>query len=202
MDCRKIQEKLLEYQQDRLPRSLKIEFNDHLEGCPECRSSLEDLKLVDAELDRFGEISSSPYFDQKLNVRLDELARQSWHWAFFQLLKQPYVLSFVFLFLATASIWIGFRHQQASKLKTLEDVIRVQEKYLGSESPAEVAREEKPTADLEPKVSQTPVGVEQVIPDQDQAVIENMDLLENYDTIKNLDLADSQASVESSSERN
>ncbi len=208
MDCRKIQDNLLEYQHNRLPEGLKIEFRHHLEACLECRSFLESLKLVDAELDRFGEIASSPYFDQKLNVRLDDLARQSWHSGFFQLLKQPYVFSFAFLFLATVSVWIGIRHQQAARLKTLEDVIRVQEKYLGSGFPTEVAREVTPTSDqhpdstLESKTVQTPAGVEQVIPDQDRAVVENIDLLENYDTIKNLDLADSKASLESSTETN
>jgi hypothetical protein len=202
MDCRKIQDNLLEYQQNRLPEGLKIEFRHHLEACLECKSFLESLKLVDAELDRFGEIASSAYFDQKLNVRIDELARQSWYSGFFQLLRQPYVLSFAFLFLATVSVWIGIRHQQAAKLKTLEDVIRVQEKYLGSGSRTEVLREVTPTTDLHPaspleaKIEQTPAGVEQVIPAQDRAVVENIDLLENYDTIKNLDLADSHASLE------
>ena len=208
MDCRRVQENLLEYQQNRLPEGLKIEFNDHLEACLECRSFLESLKLVDVELDRFGDITSSPYFDQKLNVCLDELARHSRRPAFFELLRQPYVLSFAFLFLATVSIWIGIRHQQAARLKSLEDVIRVQEKYLGSSSPTEVNPEVTTTTDqhlgstLESRTAQTPAGVEPVIPDRDRAVVENIDLLENYDTIKNLDLADSKASLESSTETN
>ena len=202
MDCRRIRENLLEYQHDRLPEGLAIEVRHHLEDCLECRTNLESLKLVDAELDRFGETSPSPYFDQKLNVCIDEFSRQSWYSSLFQLLKQPYVLSFAFLFLATVSLWIGIRHQQAARLKTLDDVIRVQEKYLGSGSGTEVTRgmgsnaRQHPGRPLEATPEQSPAGGEQVIPDQDRAVIENFDLLENYETIKNLDLADSQASTE------
>ncbi|HVN78082.1 MAG TPA: zf-HC2 domain-containing protein [Terriglobia bacterium] len=202
MDCRRIQDSLFEHHQNRLSGGLTIEVRHHLDVCPECRSLLESLKLVDAELDRFGEITSSPYFDQKLNVRIDELARQSWYSGLFRLLRQPYVLSSAFLLLATVSLWIGIRHQQAARLKNLEDVIRVQEKYLGSGSGTEVPREasphtaQHPVSPPEATTGQSPAGAEQVIPDQDRAVIENFDLLENYETLKNLDLADSQASTE------
>ena len=208
MDCRRIRENLLEYQKSGLSEGLTIEVRHHLEVCLECRSLLESLKFVDAELDRFGEIIPSSYFDQKLNVRIDEFTRQTRHSSLFQLLKQPYVLSFAFLFVATVSLWIGIRHQQAARLKTLEDVIRVQEKYLGSGSATNFSRQVSPnttphpTSPLEATTEQSPAGGEQVIPDQDRAVIENFDLLENYETIRNLDLADSPANPESSTETN
>ena len=142
-----------------------------------------------------------------MSVRLDEMHRQSWFSKVAELLKQPYVLSCAFLFVATVSVWMGIRHQQAARLKSIEDVIQIQEKYIGSESPKDVARNDPSVKqDLplarESKAAQTSTAPEQVVPEEDRALVENIDLLENYDFIKNLDLVDSRANGGSSAGTN
>jgi hypothetical protein len=204
MSCRKIQENLWEFQQGSLSEGQAIKVVDHLANCAECRSFLESLKLIDLDLDRFGEICPSPYFDHKLNARLDGVKRISWYSPFLRLLKQRYALSFALLFLGTVGVWVGIRHYQAAKLKTLEDVIRVQEKYVGRESGPDVTRNSSPIGSQRPgaTVGQSDSSIsgrsEEVIPEEDRVLVENIDLLENYEFIKKLDLAETQVKVKSS----
>jgi hypothetical protein len=199
MSCQYTRESLWGFQLGSLSEGEATKVSDHLAICAACRSFLESLKLVDLELDRFGEVSPSPFFDQKMDVRLDELKRPSWYSPFFELLKQRYALSFALLFLVTVGVWVGIRHQQAAKLKTLEDVIRVQEKYVGGESRSNVTPSNPPTESQHPSASigpsDSPIrgSSEEVIPEQDRALVENIDLLENYEFIRKFDLADTQA---------
>jgi hypothetical protein len=76
MNCRRTKEYLWEFSKNLLPPDLRIEINRHLELCGKCRLLLDNMDLVDEELECFGEIVPSSYFDQKLNAGLDELQRQ------------------------------------------------------------------------------------------------------------------------------
>ena len=111
-------------------------------------------------------------------------------------LQDRYALSFVLLLLTTLGAWVGFRHQQAQKLKSIEDVLKLQERYLGSSETS--TAETRTDSSLEP-IRPTPglhAGTdassteEEVIPEADLAILENYDLLQDYDFLKKFDIAD------------
>src|SRR5262249_41651315 len=134
MNCQDAKEGLLEYQRGQLSQDLKQQVAEHLRSCSSCGLQFQQLQQVEAELNRLAEIEPSPYFDQKLNAKLDELAtpRATWHSRLAFCLHDRYALTFVVLLLTTLGTWVGFRHQQAEKLKSMKDVLEVQERYLGS----------------------------------------------------------------------
>ena len=145
MNCLKIQHELWEFNQGSLSEEISLEISRHLEACRECTSFLESLKQVGLELNHYGELNPSPYFDQKLNARLDEAGRESsWSRLTAFVFRQRYALSFALLLVTTVGVWVGFRHQQAAKLNSLEDVLRVQENYLGSAAPSRIEESVSP----------------------------------------------------------
>jgi hypothetical protein len=200
MNCQKVKENLLEYQRDQLSQDLKREIAEH-GSCSPCGVQFRQFQQVEAELDRLAEIEPSPYFDQKLNAKLDELVKPNAPWGSrrFLWLQDRYALSFVLLLLTTLGAWVGFRHQQAQKLKSMEDVLKVQERYLGSSETS--TAETRTGSSIEP-IQPTP-GVhagtdaspteEEVIPEADLAILENYDLLQDYDFLKKFDIADLQS---------
>jgi len=200
MNCQKVQENFWEYQHNQLAADLTLQTSHHLRACPSCASEFESYQQVDIELDRFREIEPSPYFDQKLNAKLDGLEKQHiWLGGVVFWLKDRYALSFVLLLITTVSVWVGFRHQQARKLNSMEEVLKVQDRYLNNSgkstgqtvSPPSIM--ENPSSapdkstDLESASNQ-----EEAIPDEDLAVVENYELLQNYDFLKKFDFADPQ----------
>jgi len=198
MNCQKVRENLLEYQRNQVNRDLKLEIAEHLGSCSSCSVHFQQLQQVEIELDRLPEIEPTPYFDQKLNAKLDELlkpdagsARRLFLW-----LQERHVLSFALLLLTTLGAWVGFRHQQAQKLKSMEDVLQVQERYLGSSgAPSAESRPGQAVELVEPtsRPHVTPdfsPAEEEAIPDADLAVLENYELLKDYDFLKNFDIAD------------
>jgi hypothetical protein len=199
MNCQKVKENLLEYQHDQLSQDLKREIAEHVGSCSSCGVQFRQFQQVEAELDRLAEIEPSPYFDQKLNAKLDELVKPSAPWGsrLFLWLQDRYALSFVLLLLTTLGAWVGFRHQQAQKLKSMEDVLKVQERYLGS---SETSTAETRTGSIEPiqptpglnAGTDAPSTEEEVIPEADLAILENYDLLQDYDFLKKFDIADPQ----------
>lgn len=201
MNCQKVKENLFEYQRGQLGKDLKREIAEHVGSCSSCGVQFRQFQQVEAELDRLAEIEPSPYFDQKLNAKLDGLVKPSSPWSsrLFLWLQDRYALSFVLLLLTTLGTWVGFRHQQAQKLKSMEDVLKVQERYLGS--PETSTAETRTGSSIEP-VQPTPgmdAGTdalsteEEVIPEADLAVLENYDLLQDYDFLKKFDIADLQS---------
>ena len=199
MNCQKVKENILEYQRGQLRQALKQEMTEHLGACSSCSVQFQQFQQVEAELDRLVEIEPSPYFDQKLSARLDEIVKLGvpWRSRLFLWLQARYALSFVLLLLTTLGAWVGFRHQQAQKLKSMEDVLEVQERYLGSGRSAAQNRSSpcKAAAQSTPGIPATvPLSTEdEVISDTDLAVLENYDLLQDYDFLKKFDLADVQS---------
>jgi hypothetical protein len=107
MNCQKVKENLLEYQHDQLSQDLKREIAEHVGSCSSCGVQFRQFQQVEAELDRLAEIEPSPYFDQKLNAKLDELMKPSAPWGsrLFLWLQDRYALSFVLLLLTTLGAW-------------------------------------------------------------------------------------------------
>jgi predicted anti-sigma-YlaC factor YlaD len=199
MNCQKVRENLLEYQRDQLSKDFKREIAKHLESCSSCGVQFQQFQQVEAELDRLVEIEPSRYFDQKLSAKLDELVKLApCRNRLFLWLQERYALSFVLLLLTTLGAWVGFRHQQGQKLKSMEDVLEVQERYLGSGTstaqtetrPSIGAAQSKPSVHVRTDPSSTE---DEVISDTDLAVLENYDLLRDYDFLKKFDLADLQS---------
>src|SRR5262249_43231794 len=127
MNCQETKEILLEYQHGQLSRDLRAGVAEHLRTCSLCSPQFQQLEQIEADLDCWVEIDPSHYFDQKLNAKLDELLKPpaTWNSRLFFWLHDRYALTFVLLLLTTLGTWVGFRHQQAQKLKSMKDVLEV-----------------------------------------------------------------------------
>ena len=190
MNCQNVRENLWGYHYRQIPDDLAHSMRGHLETCSDCAAELQQLKQVDGALDGFAAIEPSPYFDQKLNAKLDEADRESSGWGWVGVwLKDRYLWTFVTLFLAATGLWLGFRHQQGEELRSLEDVVRIQDENLRPErspgpSVAVSPQTNAGVASVEP--SQPPANGEDTISDEDLAVVENLELLQDYDFLKDL----------------
>src|SRR5262245_35953981 len=127
MNCQDAKEGLLEYQRGHLSQDLRQQVAEHLRSCSSCDLQFQQLQPVEAELNCLAQIEPSSYFDQKLNAKLDELAKPgvTWHTRLPFWFRDRYALTFVLLLLATLGTWVGFRHQQAQRLKSMKDVLEV-----------------------------------------------------------------------------
>jgi len=193
MNCQKVRENLWEYQHQQVSTDLGHEITEHLSSCPACSLQLQQLKQVEAELDCLIDVESSPYFDQKLDAKLNAQSRSTAIWGnrVFFWLNGRYALSFILLLLTTAAVWIGFRHQQARRLNSLEEVLEVQDRYLGSSGGLRILDSaSRATTSIQPAPASERAVQEEEIPEGDLAVLKNFDLLQNYDFLKNFDLAD------------
>ena len=83
MNCKDIQEQLLQMAVERGPASVELE--SHFTACPACARELEQMRQTMALLDEWPAPEPSPYFDVRLQARLREeqrKARFSWrYWA-------------------------------------------------------------------------------------------------------------------------
>ena len=146
---------------------------------------------MDGALDGFESIEPSPYFDQKLNAKLDEAERESSGWGWVGVwLKDRYLWTFVTLFLAVTGLWLGFRRQQGEELRSMEDVVRIQDENLRSKKSPDAGVIVSPQTNAElavlPDPSRPSAGSEETISDEDLAVVENLELLQDYDFLKDL----------------
>ena len=105
-------------------------------------------------------------------------------------LKDRYLWTFVTLFLAVTGLWLGFRHQQGEELRSMEDVVRIQDENLRPQrSPAQGVAVSPQTGGEVASVAepaQPPANGEDSISDEDLAVVENLELLQDYDILKDL----------------
>jgi hypothetical protein len=192
MTCETVRENLWSYHHHQISAGLFASIRSHLETCSECALELERFKQVDGVLEGFSAIEVSPYFDQRLDAKLNEIERASsgWGWAALWL-KDSYLWTFVTLFLVAMGLWLGFRRQQNEELRSMEQVIRLQDGNLRQQrSPEDVPS--LPQASGQVAVGPGPLRpvaeTEDAIPDEDRAVVENLELLQDYDFLK--DLAD------------
>jgi len=192
MTCHNVRENFWGYHYRQIPDDLARSMRSHLETCSACAAELQQFQQVDAALDGFVSIEPSPYFDQKLNVKLDEAERESSGWGWVGVwLKDRYLWTFVTLFLAATGLWLGFRHQQGEELRTMEDVVRIQDENLRPRRSSDPGVSISPQANSEvasAEPSQTPAHGEDTISDEDLAVLENLELLQNYEFLKDLAL--------------
>jgi len=191
MTCENIRENLWGYHHRQIQDDVARSMRSHLETCSACAAELQQLKQVDEALDGFASIEPSLYFDQKLTAKLDEAERESSGWGWVGVwMKDRYLWTFVTLFLAATGLWLGFRHQQGEQLRSMEEVVRIQDENLrpqrspvpgvavSPQTNAEVASVAEP--------SEPPVNGEDTISDEDLAVVENLELLQDYDFLKDL----------------
>jgi anti-sigma factor RsiW len=191
MTCQNVRENLWGYHYRQIPDDLARSMCSHLDTCSACAAELQQFKQVDGALDGFAAIEPSPYFDQKLNAKLNEAERESSGWGWVGVwLKDRYLWTFVTLFLATTGLWLGFRHQQGEELRSMEDVVRIQDENLRPQrSPAPgvvVAPQTNSEVASVAEPAQPPGNVEDTISDEDLAVVENLELLQDYDFLKDL----------------
>jgi Putative zinc-finger len=191
MTCQNVRENFWGYHHRQISDELAWSMHSHLETCSACAAELQQFRQVDGALDGFAEIEPSLYFDQKLNAKLDEAERESSGWGWVGVwLKDRYLWTFVTLFLAATGLWLGFRHQQGEQLRSMEEVVRIQDENLRPQ------RSPNPGASVSPQTKSEVASVaepsepsakgEDVISDEDLAVVENLDLLQDYDFLKEL----------------
>ena len=191
MTCHNVRESLWGYFHRQIPDELARSMQSHLETCSACAAELQQFKQVDGALDGFESIEPSPYFDQKLNAKLDDAEREASGWGWVGVwLRDRYLWTFVTLFLAATGLWLGFRHQQGEELGTMEDVVRIQDENLRPKRNPDPAVTVSPQTNREVAiVSEQPrptTEAEDTISDDDLAVVENLDLLQDYDFLKDL----------------
>ena len=189
MTCQNVRENLWGYHYRQIRDDLARSMRSHLETCSGCAAELEHFTQVDGALDGFAAIEPSSYFDQKLNAKLDEAERESSGWGWVGVwLKDRYLWTFVILFLAATGLWLGFRHQQGEELRSMEDVVRIQDENLRPQRHPGVAVSPQTNDGVasvaEP--SQPLANGEDAISDEDLAVVENLELLQDYDFLKDL----------------
>ena len=192
MTCQKVRENLWDYHHGQVSGETAHSVRSHLETCSDCAAELQVLGQVDGALDGLAVMEPSPYFDQKLNAKLDEAERQSsvWGWAGVWL-RDRYLWTFVTLFLAVMSLWLGFRHKQGEELRSMEDVVRIQDENLPSNKSLDPGTTVSPQTTTEAAVVPEPArrsveGEDEAISEEDLAVVENLELLQDYDFLKEL----------------
>jgi Putative zinc-finger len=191
MTCHNVRENLWGYSHRQISDELVRSMRSHLETCSACAAELQQFKQVDGVLDDFASIEPSPYFDQKLNAKLDDAEREASGWGWIGVwLKDRYLWTFVTLFLAATGLWLGFRHQQGEELRTMEDVVRIQDENLRPKRNSDLGVTGSPQTNREVAIiSERPrptAEAEDTISDEDLAVVENLDLLQDYDFLKDL----------------
>ena len=191
MTCQNVRENFWGYHYRQIPDDLARSMRSHLDTCSACAAELQQFKQVDGALDGFAAIEPSPYFDQKLNAKLNEAERESSGWGWLGVwMKDRYLWTFVTLFLATVGLWLGFRHQQGEELRSMDDVVRIQDENLGPRSSPEPSvvvpsQTNNEVASVKER-AQPALSGEDTISDEDLAVVENLELLQDYDFLKDL----------------
>ena len=202
MTCQEVRENLGPYLQQKLSKDESVAVKQHLGECLNCAHDLDHLRQVDMMLSHFPSIEPSRSFDARLFAQLDELEiKRSEKWFSWgrTMLADRYAWSLVILMMATAGIWIGIRQQQYRELNSLQKVIELQDRYLGSSKEKGTTRSEtfaQTEKPLEAKSSQvqkdseTQMDKEEEMPEEDKALLENLELLQDYDILKSFEVAD------------
>ncbi len=97
MDCRMAVEYLLEHAEGK-----STPASEHVKSCPQCSQEVDGLRSTLAMLDEWAVPELSPYFDQRLQVRLRE-EREKMPAGFFAWLRRP-ALAVAFALLLVAGI--------------------------------------------------------------------------------------------------
>jgi hypothetical protein len=208
MTCQEIRENLVTYLKQKLSNEKSATIKQHLRECTDCANELENLRHVDSALEQLPPIEPSPSFDARLFARLDgpdARGGKNWfNWGRIRLVDR-YGWSLVVLLIATVGIWIGIRHQQYRELNTLQKVIDVQNRYLGPSTEKGNTRSEPsvqtkgPTTKISPgqKDDETPITAarDEEIPEADKVLLENLDLLQDYEILNSFDVPDHRNTV-------
>jgi hypothetical protein len=200
MNCEQIRKLVWEYHQRVLSDDQMGLVQNHLHSCKACAAEFDQFKQVDQALEILPALEPSPYFDQRLNARLNALEKQTSDVSLWKLwMKDRYVWTFAVLLLATVGLWLGFRHQQYRELDSMEKVLKVQDDFLGEKRPSnsppltETVTKETPSKLPGAVKDAADAGLgsgDEVIPEEDLAVVKNFELLQNYDFLKDFELAD------------
>ena len=75
MTCKKIQKKLLSFQDNNLPNNEMIEIEKHLKNCAQCSENYSGLIELWDKLGELETIDSAPFFWTKLSQRINDTQR-------------------------------------------------------------------------------------------------------------------------------
>lgn len=71
-DCTLIEEKLVDFIEQQLDDELTERIRQHIESCSSCRKLVEQFGAIWSSVDEFEEIEPSPFFQTRLEARLDD----------------------------------------------------------------------------------------------------------------------------------
>jgi negative regulator of sigma E activity len=105
MSCRRMENRILAYVDERLKESERLEMEKHLSACGACQLRVNEFRAVTSLLDEVPQIEPSAAFDARVRARVAaEPVKQSW-WAWFT--PSPRV-AFAASLLLLATVWIGY----------------------------------------------------------------------------------------------
>src|SRR5580704_8457975 len=106
MSCRRMENRILAYVDERFKESERLEMEKHLSACGACQLRVNEFRAVTSLLDEVPQIEPSAAFDVRVRSRVAaEPVKQSW-WAWFA--PSPRV-AFAASMLLLATVWIGAR---------------------------------------------------------------------------------------------
>jgi hypothetical protein len=202
MTCQEIRENLGAYLLHKLSNEESASIQQHLCECTSCTTELDNLKQVDIALEHVPSIEPSPSFDATLFAKLDELeTRGSKKWFDWRRIRlgDRYAWSLVVLLITAMGLWLEIRHQQYIELNTLQKVIELQERYLGTSmetdnirsKPSDQVKESATTKiSQRQKSTESSVVGDEDIPEEDKVLLENLELLQDYEILNSFEVAD------------
>ena len=121
MDCKMAFEYLLEQAEGK-----STPASEHVKGCPQCAQEVESLRATLSMLDEWTAPEPSPYFDQRLQVRLRE-ERQKTSAGFLGWLRRPALAAgfAALLFAGGALIRVGSNGHQGSQMAVVRSTSAV-----------------------------------------------------------------------------
>ncbi len=161
MSCARMETRILGYVDGRLKEGEQRDVEKHLAGCAACTVRVNEFRSVSSLLDELPMIEPSAAFDVRLQARIAaEPAKKNW-WAWLEAAPRVLVAASMLLI---ATVWVG--HHPADR--------------------TDVASNQSTSANANSNGGDET----QIMQDQDLPVLENYDVLANFEPLSELSQAD------------
>jgi hypothetical protein len=186
MDCKKAQENLPAYLTGQLAPEDLATLQLHLQYCPACNEFMEGFTVVDSELSQLPEIEPSPWFEPKIMSRVELFQKGKPGARWLAWLTPQLAFSLMLLLVVGAGSWMIL--QPKPPKETIHSAIPGTEKTMATNlKPAEHPAARTALYPLTGSNSSAPRSTQvlqgEEIPEADVALMENLDLLENFDLL-------------------
>jgi len=110
MNCDTVREMLDPYLDAELPDTQRAEFEQHVQGCPNCTTELEDQRAIWSELDRLGtqsDVNAPPALWSSIEKRLDTADQPSSQLRIISFFRRPIAAAASLAILIGAGLFVG-----------------------------------------------------------------------------------------------